>query len=81
MVTPLTYEHLINQIAERHGEMSKRFQQIARFVAQNPNDVALESVKSISAMAAVQPSTLVASPRPSSSPASARCSGFSRPAC
>ncbi len=81
MVTLLTYEHLINQIAERHGEMSKRFQQIARFVVQNPNDVALESMKSISAMTAVKPSTVVASPRTSSSPASARCSACSRPAC
>ena len=59
MVAPLTYEQLITAIAERHGSMSKRFQQIARFVVQNPNDVALESVKRISATAGVQPSTLV----------------------
>lgn len=59
MVAPLTYEQLITAIAERHGTMSKRFQQIARFVVQNPNDVALESVKTISATAGVQPSTLV----------------------
>ncbi|NNG04936.1 MAG: MurR/RpiR family transcriptional regulator [Inquilinus sp.] len=39
--------------------MSRRFQQIARFVVQNPNDVALDSVKAISATAGVQPSTLV----------------------
>lgn len=59
MVAPLTYEQLITEIAERHAAMSKRFQQIARFVVQNPNDVALESVKTISATAGVQPSTLV----------------------
>ena len=59
MVAPLTYEQLITEIAERHATMSKRFQQIARFVVQNPNDVALESVKAISATAGVQPSTLV----------------------
>lgn len=59
MVAPLTYEQLITAIAERHGTMSKRFRQIARFVVQNPNDVALDSVKKISATAGVQPSTLV----------------------
>lgn len=59
MAAPLTYEQLVNLIAEQHPTMSRRFQQIARFVVQNPNDVALDSVKAISATAGVQPSTLV----------------------
>ena len=59
MAALLTYEQLINEIAERHPGMSKRFQQIARFVVQNPNHVALESVKSVAGGAGVQPSSLV----------------------
>ncbi|MFQ5971405.1 MAG: MurR/RpiR family transcriptional regulator [Alphaproteobacteria bacterium] len=59
MPAPLTYEQLINAIADRHPAMSRRFQQIARFIVQNPNDVALESVKSIAGGAGVQPSSLV----------------------
>ena len=59
MAAPLTYELLINAIGERHPAMSRRFQQIARFVVQNPNDVALESVKAVSAGAGVRPSSLV----------------------
>ncbi len=59
MAAPPTYERLINEIAERHHAMSRRFQQIARFVVQNPNDVAIESVKTIAVTAGVQPSSLV----------------------
>lgn len=59
MAAPLTYEQLITDVAERHGDMSRRFQQIARFVVQNPNDVALETAKTIGRAAGVQPSTLV----------------------
>ena len=59
MAAPLTHEALINQITDRHAKMSKRFQQIARHLVQNPNEVALESVKSIAANAGVQPSSLV----------------------
>lgn len=57
--TPLTYEQMINAIADRHPSMSKRFRQIAQYVVQNPNDVALESVKTIATAAGVQPSSLV----------------------
>ncbi|MHA1563890.1 MAG: MurR/RpiR family transcriptional regulator [Alphaproteobacteria bacterium] len=59
MTAPPTYERLINEIAERHSAMSRRFQQIARYVVQNPNDVAIESVKTNAAAAEVQPSSLV----------------------
>ena len=59
MVAPLTYEALIGAVTSRHPSMSRRFQQIARHVVQNPNDVALGSVKSIATGAGVQPSSLV----------------------
>jgi len=59
MVAPLTYEQLITQISSRHPTMSRRFQQVARYIVQNPNSVALDSVKAIAANAGVQPSTLV----------------------
>lgn len=59
MTAPLTHEKLINEITERHARMSKRFQQIARYVVQNPNEIALESVKAVAAGAGVQPSSLV----------------------
>jgi DNA-binding MurR/RpiR family transcriptional regulator len=59
MAAPLTHEKLINEITDRHGKMSKRFQQIARYLVQNPNEVALDSVKTIAQSAGVQPSSLV----------------------
>jgi len=59
MVAPLTYEQLINAISDRHAGMSRRFQQVARYIVQNPNSVALDSVKAIARNAGVQPSTLV----------------------
>lgn len=59
MQPPLTYEHLITAVTDRHPAMSKRFQQIARHVVQNPNAVALESVKTIARDAGVQASSLV----------------------
>jgi DNA-binding MurR/RpiR family transcriptional regulator len=59
MVAPLTYEQLITAISNRHATMSRRFQQVARYIVQNPNSVALDSVKAIAANAGVQPSTLV----------------------
>ncbi|HEY1720582.1 MAG TPA: MurR/RpiR family transcriptional regulator [Magnetospirillaceae bacterium] len=56
---PPTYERLTNTITERHPSMSRRFQQIARFLVQSPNEVALESIKTIADNAGVHPSSLV----------------------
>jgi DNA-binding MurR/RpiR family transcriptional regulator len=59
MPAPLTYEKLTKEITERHPQMSRRFQQIARYLVQSPNDVALASIKTIAENAGVQPSSLV----------------------
>ncbi len=56
---PPTYERLTNTITERHPSMSRRFQQIARYLVQSPNEVALESIKTIAENADVHPSSLV----------------------
>ena len=56
---PKTYERLTKAITERHGAMSRRSQQIARYLLQNPNEVALASVKTIAAAAGVHSSGLV----------------------
>ena len=56
---PPTYERLTNAITGRHPAMSRRFQQIARYLVQSPNEVALQSIKTIAANAGVHPSSLV----------------------
>ncbi len=56
---PPTYERLTNTITERHSSMSRRFQQIARYLVQSPNEVALQSIKIIAENAGVHPSSLV----------------------
>lgn len=59
MSAPLTYEQLIDRIVEQHPGLSARFQEIARFVVQNPNDVALSSLKTLAGRIGVDPSALV----------------------
>lgn len=56
---PPTYDRLSNTITERYAAMSRRFQQIARYLVQSPNEVALESTKTIADNAGVHPSSLV----------------------
>ena len=56
---PDTYERLITQVTEQFPEMKKSFQRITRFMVQNPNAMAVESVKVIADQAGVQPSSLV----------------------
>jgi DNA-binding MurR/RpiR family transcriptional regulator len=59
VVAPPTYERLTNAITQLHPTMSRRFQQIARYLVQSPNEVALESIKTIADSAGVHPSSLV----------------------
>jgi DNA-binding MurR/RpiR family transcriptional regulator len=59
VAAPSTYEQLINAISESYPAMSRRFQEIARFVVQNPNEVALSSVKSTATRIGLNPSALV----------------------
>ena len=56
---PDTYERLITQVTEQFPKMKKSFQRITRFMVQNPNTMAVESVKVIADQAGVQPSSLV----------------------
>ncbi len=44
---PKDYEELIRLIHERHDQMSKAYQKISVYLTQNPNDVAVHSVKTI----------------------------------
>ncbi|WP_455818931.1 MurR/RpiR family transcriptional regulator [Pseudomonas cerasi] len=53
------YEQVVNDITERYPQLSDRFQQVARFITQNPNAVALESINAIAAKCELHPSTLV----------------------
>ncbi len=53
------YEQVVNDITERYPHLSERFQQVARFIMQNPNAVALESINAIAQKCGLHPSTLV----------------------
>jgi DNA-binding MurR/RpiR family transcriptional regulator len=53
------YESLVNSITTEYPKLSERFQQVARYVTQNPNSVALESINSIAAKCGAHPSILV----------------------
>lgn len=56
---PETVEELRAEVVRRHGELSKRLQQIARFVLEEPQDIALETLAVIGARSGVQPSAIV----------------------
>ena len=56
---PDRFETLANAIAGHYPSLSKRFQQIARYLTQNPNTVALQSVTQVAEQADVHPSSLV----------------------
>ena len=53
------YEEIINDIIARYPSLSKGYQQIARFLTQNPNVVALETINSIARGCQTHPSSLV----------------------
>ncbi len=56
---PSNLEELENSIAERYNDLSKRLQQVARYLMENPRGVALDTVASIAEKAEVTPSTLI----------------------
>lgn len=58
--TPLVnYEGLINAITAAYPGLSDRFQQVARFLTQNPNVVAMQSINTIAEQCGAHPSILV----------------------
>src|SRR5467141_947166 len=56
---PKNYEGVVNLITREYANLSTGFQQIARFLTQNPNVVALESINAVAAKCRMHPSSLV----------------------
>ncbi len=56
---PRNYEGIINRITAEYESLPAAFQQVARFVTQNPNVVALESINAVAGKCGVHPSSLV----------------------
>lgn len=56
---PESFEALITKIHAQYDDLSKTNQQIAVFLTQNPNDVAMNSVNSIAEKQGVHPSSFV----------------------
>jgi DNA-binding MurR/RpiR family transcriptional regulator len=56
---PATAEELRAAILERYDQLSKRLQQIARYVLDEPNDMALETLAVLAERSGVQPSAIV----------------------
>jgi DNA-binding MurR/RpiR family transcriptional regulator len=56
---PDSADELRAEIVRRHGTLSKRLKQIAQYVLDEPNDIALETLAVIAARCGVQPSTIV----------------------
>ena len=58
-VAPTSVEAFRTLLLERYDELSKRLQQIARYVLDEPNEVALETLAVIAQRCGVQPSAIV----------------------
>lgn len=54
-----TYDELRSAIAQRHGALSGRLQQIAEFVLEHPTDVALGTVAEVAERSGVPPSAIL----------------------
>jgi len=52
-------EDLLGAILARHGTLSPRLQQVARYVLEHPNEIALTTTTELARRAGVQPSVLV----------------------
>ena len=57
--SPDNLEVLRNEIARRYDSLSPRLKQVATYVLDNPNDIALETLSVIAGRSDVQPSTIV----------------------
>jgi DNA-binding MurR/RpiR family transcriptional regulator len=56
---PRSYEGVVNLITRDYATLSPGSQQIARFLTQNPNIIALESINAVAEKCGVHPSSLV----------------------
>lgn len=54
-----TAEELRAAVIERYPDLSKRLQQVAKYIIDQPNDFAIETLATISDRSGVQPSTIV----------------------
>ena len=59
MTAPKTLDELQQAITQEYNSLSKRLQQVARFLLEHPSTVALETVANLANQADVPPSTLV----------------------
>ncbi len=59
MSGPISYEQLINEITDRYESLGRRSRDIARYVVQNPNEIALRSAKAVAERIGVEASSLV----------------------
>ena len=57
--SPKNLDSLRTEIARRYDDLSPRLKQVATYVIDNPNDMALETLAVIAERCAVQPSTIV----------------------
>lgn len=53
------YEGFVNEVTKQYDSLSDRFQQVARFITQNPNIVAMQSINVIAEQCGAHPSILV----------------------
>ena len=58
-LAPATADELCAEIVLRYESLSKRLKQIARYILDEPNDIALETLAVIASRCDVQPSTIV----------------------
>ncbi|MDZ5695849.1 MULTISPECIES: MurR/RpiR family transcriptional regulator [Phyllobacteriaceae] len=56
---PQSYEEIVAAIHDRYEKLSRGYQKIARYVTQNPNDVAMQSISALAERGGVHPSSLV----------------------
>lgn len=56
---PATYEALTEAIEAAYDDLSRTFQQIGRFLTQNPNDMAMQSINALAERCGVHASSLV----------------------
>lgn len=59
MAPPRTYDTLRSQISRRHAQLSDRLRRIAEFAVDNPKDMALGTVATLSGRIGVQPSSMI----------------------
>lgn len=72
MTTATSLNELQQQIRDRYDGLSKRLQQVSRYVLDNTNSVAFDTVAVIAERPECLPQRLSASPTPLTSPASTK---------